>query len=281
MTCEEITYRINDVDLHDPDNGFRLMVGTEYAPPLSPRHAVVEVPGVHGALPLWDDPLSEIAVTLVCRVLAGDSPDVLRERWNTFINLLGTGTNQPIELSRVRGDHVDYADAQLLTTTAPVYDAAQRWIEITLVLNIPSGRWGGEVEEQTLSQSGASQTSEIGLNSSMPVSNSQIMVDGPLATITITDDVSNTGIEWGGNVLVPASSYLFVDTRTMRAYIKDEPDWEASGTEASGTLAFIGHGPLTLTSKTTGAGKESSISVTSSGGSDGGTFVLRARPATA
>lgn len=257
------------------------MVGTEYAPALSPRRDVVELPGAHGSLPLWRDPLSEITVNLVVRVLRGASQDTLRQRWNTLINLLGTGTNQPIQLTRIRGEHEDTAEAQLLTTNAPPFDASQPWLEIQIVLTIPAGVWGSDFIEQDLDLDEDEQDSDIGLASSMPVSDLMIRVAGPLSTITIEDNVSGTGFEWGGNVVVPASGYLIIDSRTMRAYIRDNDDWEASGTDVSGTLAFTGYGPLTLTARTTGEGKETSLSVSSSGTAGGSALTIRAMPATA
>lgn len=273
------TYAINGVELHDPSNGFELKDGTEYAPALSPRTVTIEIPGMHGALPFWEDPLSSITVALTVRVL-GATDDVLRTRWNTLISLLGNGTNQPIELTRTRGTEVDYAEAKLVSTTAPEFNVVG-WIQTTIVLMIASGRWGSEFVEDPLTIPGSDQESQIALASSMPVSDMLVRVQGPLSTVTITDNVSGTGISWGGAVVVPMSNYLIIDMSTMNAYIRNDSAWTAAGTNVSATLVFTGNGPLTLTSQTTSTGKESSVTVTASGHSGSTALTIRARPVTA
>lgn len=276
-----VNYAINGFELHQPAEGFELKDGTEYAPALNPRRVVVEVPGVHGQIPMFDDPISAITVVLTVRVHGADD-DALRMRWNTLVSLLGMGTKQAVELTRHRDEHTDIAAAQLLSSTPPEFNAAGQWIQTVIVMNIPSGRWSPEdFIEDSLLIPGSDQESDIALASAMPVSDFLVRVQGPLSTITITDNISNTGISWGGATVIPVGEFLIVDMIAMRAWQRSDSQWVASGTDRSATLVFIGSGPLTLVSRTTLAGKESSVTVTASGTSGATELDLRGRPVTA
>lgn len=113
-------YKINGFTIggNAVSQGIYLLGGTEYAPALAPRRAVIEPPGVHYSIPQWNDPLSQVTVSLKVRVI-DLSPELLASRWNTLIGLLGMGTNQPVTLTRVRGTVEETADAQLVSMTTP------------------------------------------------------------------------------------------------------------------------------------------------------------------
>src|ERR1044072_1064105 len=82
-------------------SGMYLLEGTEYAPALAPRRAVIQAPGWRYAIPQRNDPLSQITVSLKIRIV-DLTPETLASRWNTLMGLLGMGTNQPITLTRDR-----------------------------------------------------------------------------------------------------------------------------------------------------------------------------------
>ena len=53
-----LEYTIEGFNLHQPELGFYLLEGSSYASEISPRRVNLEVPGVHGEIPQWNDPLS-------------------------------------------------------------------------------------------------------------------------------------------------------------------------------------------------------------------------------
>jgi hypothetical protein len=230
--------------------GLFLLEGTEYAPPLAPRRAVVEVPQAHYALPLWDDPLSQITLGLKVRV-QGRTEWRLRENWELLTGLLGMGTNRPLALTRHRGDFVDAADGQLVSSDSPAFSCPQSRVDVQLVFNIPGGAWRSLQPTDQYFAPGSGQTVTAALFSTRPIVDALIRVPGPVGLLQLTDVLSGTGIEWSkGSLVVPAGGYLLIDVAAMHAAIVTEDTWDlTAGTPASGRLVFTGYGPLTLTSR--------------------------------
>lgn len=260
--------------------GMWLLKDTEYAPALAARRATVEIPGVHYQIAKWDDPMSAINLGLRVRV-QGTDPDDLREQWNILTGLLGMGTNQPIEVTRHRGDHVEYADAQLISTTSPDFFCDSNRADVQIILNIPGGAWRGEYVEQDFTIN-ATSSSTVGLESTMPIVDPLIRVPGPVGAITVQDTVSGTAVNWTkGTNTVPGGNYLLIDPSLMVAHIITSPVWTFTGTNVSGRLVFTGVGPLTITSRRTGpsATVTSSLVVTTT--ETAGPVKIRARAAVA
>lgn len=231
------------------ERGMWLTSATEYAPALAPRRADLYIPQVHYAVPLWGDPMSAITLTLQVRI-KGDDVDDLRGLWNDFIGLLWPGSTLPMTVKRHRGTYIDTAEAQLVSTSTPDFSCVTNRLDATAILNIPGGSWRGQYVEQTISVDGVQMT--VGQESSLPIADSLIRVQGSntLITVEVTDANSGTGIHWGNGVNnVPAGKWLLIDPYNMRAVRKSSNDWDITSYEAdfSGILTFLGVGPFTIT----------------------------------
>lgn len=258
--------------------GIWLLTNTEYAPSLAPRRAVVEVPQTHYQIPKWDDPMSAITLGLHLRV-KGDDPDDLRDLWNTLTGLLGAGTNQPVELTRHRADNVETADGQLVSTTSPDFFCNVNRADVQMVFNIPGGAWRGPYLEENLSANGTT-VSTIGVTTTMPIIDSLIRVPGPVGSVTVTDTVSGTAVNWTkGSFVVDPGEYLLIDPWTMRAHIVNDTSWTFNGEDVSSRLVFVGLGPFTLTSRRSGLVPTVTSSIQVSSTETSGPVRLRARAA--
>ncbi|MCP9209715.1 hypothetical protein [Streptomyces cucumeris] len=252
-------------------SGMYLMEGTEYAPALAPRRAVIEVPGAHYAIPQWNDPLSQITVSLKIRVV-DTSPEGLASRWDTLMGLLGMGINQQIVLTRIRGTIEESADAQLVSMNTPDFSCPANRTEATIIFNVPGGAWRGTQTDETFFNS-SSNTLPNALASTVPIADSLLLLKGPATSFTITDNTSATTIFWGdGSSSVSSSQWLLIDPRYMRARIQSSETWSfSSGTNTTGALEFRGNGPLTFTSKGSGSfgNRTGTFTVTTAGGNNG------------
>src|SRR5690625_6298978 len=86
-----LTYSIQGFDLHQPDKGFKLLVGSSFAPPVNPRRVDLELPRMHGQIALWEDPMSAKKLTLEVRIEDHDA-DGLKQIWEHLRYLLWIGT---------------------------------------------------------------------------------------------------------------------------------------------------------------------------------------------
>lgn len=252
-------------------SGMYLLEGTEYAPALSPRRAVLELPGTHYAIPQWNDPLSQITVTLKIRVI-DVTPEGLASRWGTLMGLLGMGTNQPITLTRVRGTIEETADAQLVSMNTPDFSCPSNRLDATIIFNIPGGAWRGPQTEQTFFN-GASNTLPNALVSTVPIADALLLLRGPATSLAVTDNTSGTSIFWGdGSATVGAAQWLLIDPRYMRARLHSSAAWTFdTGTNVTGALEFRGNGPLVFTSRGSGpfGNRSGTFTVTTVGGNNG------------
>lgn len=258
-------------------NGIYLMEGTEYAPALAPRRAVVEIPGTHYAIPQWDDPLTQITVALKIRVCGSDAEDVA-SRWNTLMGLLGMGTNQPVTLTRHRGSISESCDAQLVSMASPDFSCPANWVDATIIFSSPLGAWRG-AETDVVFFNGSSNTLSNALLSTLPIADSLLLLKGPATSFEVTDNTSGTAIFWGdGSSTVNSSQWLLIDPRYMRALLKGAGNFLfEGGTNVTGALEFRGAGPLTFTSRGSGpfGNRTGTFTVTTAGGNAGVTVRSR------
>lgn len=252
-------------------SGMYLLEGTEYAPALAPRRAVIEVPGTHYAIPQWNDPLSQVTVSLKIRLI-DTTPEGLASRWNTLMGLLGMGTNQPVTLTRVRGTISETADAQLVSMNTPDFSCPSSRADATIIFNVPGGAWRGTQTDQTFFNS-SSNTLPNALASTVPIADALLLLRGPATSLTVTDNTSNTTVFWGdGSSSVGSSSWLLIDPRYMRARIQSSETWSfSSGSNVTGALEFRNNGPLTFTSRGSGSfgNRSGTFTVTTVGGNNG------------
>lgn len=250
--------------------GMYLLEGTEYAPALSPRRAVLEPPSTHYAIPQWNDPLSQITVSLRIRVLGAD-PEDLASRWNILMGLLGMGTNQPITLTRIRGSIEETASAQLVSMNTPDFSCPSRRADATIIFNVPGGSWRGQETTETYYNGTTSLPNA--LLSTVPIVDAALLLRGPATSLLVEDDTSETAIFWGdGSSTVGSNQWLLIDPRYMRARIHGSESWSFdSGTNVSGALEFRGNGPLTFTSRGSGAfgSRSGTFTISTMGGNNG------------
>lgn len=274
-------YRINGFVFggNSLQDGLYLLEGTEYAPALSPRRAVVQVPQTNYSIPMWDDPMDEIKVGLKIRIQARN-PDNLRIYWDRLMGVLGMGNNQPVTMTRVRGSMTETAEAQLVSTDTPDFNCPQNRLDLTAVMNIPLGAWRGPYAEQSLTD-GAGKSLNTVVQSTRPIIDAMIRVPGPLTSVRLYDNITDTGINWGGgSITVPSGQFLVIDCLTMQARVGTSSEWRIDvGTNASGALTFVGDGPLAMSSRWTGNPPTavSNLTVTLNGGS--GPVTVRSRKA--
>lgn len=266
-------YKINGFTIggNAIQQGMYLLTGTEYAPALAPRRAVIEVPGTHYAIPQWNDPLSQITVSLKIRVV-DLTPEALASRWNTLMGLLGMGTNQPVTLTRVRGTIEETADAQLVSMNTPDFSCPSNRTDATIIFNVPGGSWRGEESTVTFFNS-SSNTLANALSSTLPIADSLLLLKGPATSFTLTDNTSNTTVFWGdGSSSVSSAQWLLIDPRYMRARLQTSEVWTfTTGTNVTGALEWRNNGPLTFTSRGAGSfgNRTGTFTVTTAGGNNG------------
>src|SRR5690606_38504088 len=266
-------YKINGFTIggNAVNAGIYLLEGTEYAPALAPRRAVIEIPGVHYAIPQWNDPLSQITVSLRVRLVDGDA-ESLASRWNTLMGLLGMGTNQPITLTRVRGTIEETADAQLVSMNTPDFSCPGSRADATRIFSIPVGAWRGAETTVTFFNR-ASNTLANALASTVPIADALPLLKGPATSLTVTANNSTTTISLRHvPSAVGAAQWLLIDPRYMRARLQSSETWSfTTGTNVTGALEFRGNGPLTFTSRGSGAfgNRTGTFTVTTAGGNNG------------
>lgn len=259
-----------------PQGGVWLLDESQYAPSLEPRVASVEIPNIHYVVPMFDDPLNQINLTLAIRLL-GTDPDDLRGLWNNFTGRLYMGVNSPMAVVRQRGTNTDSADAKLVTSTSPDFTCIRNLLDVTLTLVIPGGAWRGPFVEQQLGI-GNDQILTTVQQSTRPITDAMLRILGPLDTADIYDPVSRTGIYWDGPTSVPNNQYLLIDVASMQARIQTTQTWDISqGTRADAGLSYTGYRPLTLTPRWNNpeATPDVHVNVTLTGGAAAVTFRTR------
>jgi len=280
-----IRYFINDYNLTQPARGIKLMQGTEWASAVSPRRFNLEIPMWHGEISMWHDPLDTMKVTFEVEISA-KSESVLRQRWDDFVSLCGTGKWIPVRLERYRGiflmtdtehDPADnnrpfgeYAYAQLESMSAPEYEHAAYRLTTTCVFSVPVAQWRThKIYTQTYTEQGGPFKSVVAKVSTVPVYSMIIRVQGGpgldrnLMAWSVTDRWSQTGVAWDDPIGVNLNNgeYLYCNTDNMRAYISssqtlpaDGEDWgdfvdRINGVAAWSNFRYVRNGPLMLTHK--------------------------------
>ena len=278
-----LTYAVNGLALHDPDNGRRLLDAPIWAGNVAMRNLQLALPGTHGNLPYWQAPLDTSGISFRVRLTDQDQ-DSLNDKWNQIVRHLGIGINQPVILSRTRSTTADTegrqttTKAQLTTVDPPDFSCAGGLVTATIGFNIPSGRWYGDITTETLALADTDQPSTIAESSSMPITDAAFLVHGPISGLHIFDNISQTGFDWSG-ANVTSAQWLLVDLASFTAWIKSSATYDLSGTNVSAGLANSGVGWLSLVPGVTDTSTTSSISVSSSGTSGSSTLTLRAAPA--
>lgn len=250
-----VTYQINGYNL-DKANMCKVMEGTEYAGALAPRRLDISIPGITGELPLWNDPLGPMKLTLNLRVLKPRTAS--RTVLHTNVRLVQgvfrgggflqtSGADAPLFVIRNRDGQQVKALAQLETMSSPEYYHMGAYADFTAVLNIPLGMWQQDLAEEFIFPAGT--TNYPGsFQTFLPIPNTLLRVNGPLTSAAIKDQISGTGVLWtaGASPLL-AGQFILIDPYNMNARRLTSASWNMTdGTDARGGLYSIWNGPFTV-----------------------------------
>lgn len=276
-----LAYAINSFPLHQPAAGYKLLDATQWGSPLTIRNTQLVVPNMHGSVPVWQAPMEATSITFRIRI-TGSNDTELNARWNALVRQLGVGANRPIILTRQRTasgstlGRITTAEAQLASIEPPDFSCAAGYVQATLVFNIPTGRWAGAWTEEALTFN--TQVADIAAAGTMPISDAMVRVLGPINSLAVQDNVSQTGFTWSG-ANVTGAQYLLVDMHSYTAWVKSGSDYNLSGTNVSALLRSTGVGWLSLVPGISGDTSASSITVVGGGTSGATVATLRARSA--
>lgn len=275
-----LSYAINSFALHRPNEGYKLLDATQWGSPVTIRNSQLLVPNMHGALANWQAPVEPATITFRMRI-SGGTDEELNTRWNALVRQLGIGANRPIILTRQRTasgstlGRVTTAAAQLASIEPPDFSCAAGYVQATLAFNIPSGRWSGAWTEAVL-PAGSSAPS-LPNSGSMPITDAMVRVQGPVSSLIVRDNVSQTGFTWSG-ANVTSAQWLLVDMQSNTAWVKEDSGYALSGTNVSALLRSVGLGWLSLVPGPSGDTSNTSVTVTLGGSSGATVCTLRARP---
>lgn len=241
-----VSYAIDGFNLHQPEIGFRLLEGSTYAAEVSPRRVNIMIPGVHGEIPAWNDPLPPVLLTFNIEINGTDSQD-LEVKWNHLRTLCRLGGNQPVTVQRTTEGSTVATYAQLQSMTEPDFFCAVNKVKTVMMFHVPSGRWETiTATEQELAIPGGNQNIVFAAESTRPITNAQFRVAGPLASIEIRDNTNDTGFVWGGQFPVQTGRYLIVNCGSYTAWLNEDEEWDTTHQDVSRWLSTSGNGMLSL-----------------------------------
>lgn len=275
-----LTYTLEGFDLHQPDIGFYLLEGTEFASAIAPRRVNIVLPNMHGEIPAWNDPIS--STTIIVRVrIRGNSPEDMEQKWNYLRSLCRLGSNNPVTMRREGAVEITSAFVQLESMDRPDFHCAVDMVTTTMSFHNPSGRWQAvNPSTEQLNVPGTDQVVQFAADSSAPITDALVQVRGPLFSLSVRDNTNNTGFQWiTAFESVAADQYLLVNCATYRAWILDEDSWEPGGTEVTHGLLTTGNGMLALVPQVgfTLGSNSSSVTVGTSGNNSNTRLLIRGR----
>jgi len=278
-----LTYSIQGFDLHQPDIGFKLLVGSSFAPAVSPRRVDLEIPRVHGQVPLWDDPLSAQKLTLKVRIEDSD-PDQLRQKWEHLRALMWTGSNRGLTIRRVMAGQVTSTFGQLETMSEPDFWLARGMIDVVMLFNIPSGRWESiQTYEHLLPVNEEEVHIPFVARSTAPVSNALFRISGPVGqnfVLSVMDNTTGTGFRINRTEHVSFGEYLLVDPANFELWNnEDDPSWETRLWDEHENLIPLGRSMLDMVSVPgfQVGNRSTNISVSGTNFNPGSTLWIRGR----
>lgn len=230
-------YEIDGVPLSDPQWRWRLHRETQRRTPVTMRAVDVAIPGVDGSLPIYGENIEQAALALEINVYG--SPTEVEARCNFLRGLLGK-THAPLEITRRDGLT---AEAKLATLSDPVMSPG--YARIAVVLTIPSGTWRGAVTGWEADRLVGSHNVTPLAGGTRPVTDAQILVQGPASGVTLTDDATGAQLRYTGPSL-PEGSNLVVDCATWQATRGTGRHWGSPQGNSTEYLANTGHRSATI-----------------------------------
>ena len=256
-------YELNGVALDNAAKGWILQKGTRPYTGTSRAVESLRVPGRDGVvagLSLDRDPV-------VVPIRVGMVPASVRE----FMALVDAAHT----LSKASES---VSTAVEVVSAEPEYPYAEPWVEVALILRIPSGVWRSDTETTSSAVSIGSASVGVAVLSglSVPVQDAIVRVKGSITGLRVTDS-SGSWFEYPPNI--PSTSYLRFHSDTGEAYVTTSDTW-TGGTDVSGVIDFNGpRGRFEITpSFTDPAVRVGGLTVTSSARS-GASVQVRGRAA--
>lgn len=231
-------YVINGVDLNDADGRWFLMVGTELPQLGAMRNVSTPVPLRTGVL--WKPPVAADPFMVTLQIMVTDAVNgkpagrsALDANWRAFQNVfrrLGEG----IELRHEPdGAPPRKATGRIAGVTTPVFDVNSTSVDVTLVVECPSGVWK-DIEPKVLA---ANDLSELD-GGTMPITDAVFQVSSPTERIVIRDAVSGKTMSWTGSV--KAGKTLIIQPDSYRAGWSETDSWESAEDATAGLSLGVG-----------------------------------------
>lgn len=202
-------YTVNEVELDNPDKGWRLLRRTQVVNAVNKNLSSVEIPGRHGVLQGIPAFNAAPTPTLVMR----SSGKHLEELYALFSLNGGRG------ILRVTEDESRAAVFELASMSTEGITAGDELVTVTITLRLPTADWRStNLIEETITVSGAVTNAELFEGISADIADAGIFVGGNFGNLNLTDIGSGSWIKTVKTWPNIASTGLLINTQTGQAF---------------------------------------------------------------
>lgn len=266
-----VTYSIDGVSLNDPGDRWHLSRATRRRALPAVRTTSVTTPARHGEAFMPGAPYMASTMAVALIITDRDAAGVHRGPAQAEANLeLITGLlSGPHRLFRLE-HHISSTESRVAmgevnASAEPklLGFRAELW-EWTFIISIPGVFWS-DGKAPVLAQGAAALSGSLALSGlaggSAPITDAVVRLLGPFnGKASVTDARSGTGLSWQGTLA--ASTYLYLNADTLRAWTSTSATAWTSGTDVTSGLDYPYAGPLQLTPTTTAAGTTYALAYT-------------------
>lgn len=253
------------------------------------RSGEVRVPGLHGALPSYDEDFEEAGYTLslwlkgadVDGVIPADSVGQLRANLDTLLGLFGVRHRLLDVRETVATGVTRQALCQVRSSFAPEIDPG-RLCQFKAELVIPGAFWQDPATAdfaQAGVTSGTTYTVTTLSGATAPVQDSKILVTGPAANPRVTDIATGHSVLYGGTLA--AGSKWLINCETFASRVGASltlASLDTDGADAQALTSFTRPSRyLTLVPDLSGGSRLVRASLTGSGFTGATSLAIRAR----
>lgn len=252
--------------------------GSTWRPPVQVRTKNLDIPDMHGVIPVGLPVFEAPQVSLDLKCGTGSQATV-ESVSNELIALL---TAPGLTLGRESGGIVTSAVPRLqgISLGEFIWNDSARFVAL---LDIPGVFFKAPSVDAgpTVVVSGDTYTlAGLGVGSA-PITDAVLRFTGPFTAVSATDPVSGTGVSWTGNVA--AANYLFLHPATMKARTSNVATaWAAGGTDVSGAMSRTPTGSLQIWPRMAASDpsvRQARLTVTGTGFTGATALTVRAQPA--
>lgn len=252
--------------------------GSSWRAPVQMRNQSLEIPGVHGVvpvgLPVFEVP--QVSLRLKCGT---GSQDTVESVTNELMSLL---TSPGLTLGRDSGGIVTSAVPRVLSIRDEefIWNHSARFVALLDIPGVFFRAASIDVGPTVVASGNTYTLAGLGVGTA-PITDSVLRFLGPLTSVTVIDPVSGTGLTWTGTVA--AANYLYLHPSTMKARTSASSSaWASGGTDVSGTLSRPGTGSLQIWPRMAAsdpAVRQARLTVTGTGFTGATALTVRAQPA--